>query len=153
MIIDGGTKRELLMYCHQYVSERIDRFSNAIGSAQIDANKETKSSAGDKHETGRAMAQLETENNSKHLAEAHKLKATLGQIDPDKKCASIELGALVKTDKGNYFISISAGKVEFQGEDVYMVSVASPIGQHFLGKKGGESVSINGQSHKIQEVV
>jgi transcription elongation GreA/GreB family factor len=152
MTIDDGTKRELLMYCHQYVSERIDRFSNAIASAQADANSETKSSAGDKHETGRAMAQLETENNSKHLAEAHKLKATLGQIDPDKKCTCIELGALVKTDKGNYFISVSAGRKEVHGEHVYMVSVASPIGQHFLGKKVGDGVHINGQNYPIQEI-
>ena len=152
MIIDGGTKRELLMYCHQYVSERIDRFSNAIASAQTDANKETKSSAGDKHETSRAMAQLETENNSKHLNEAHKLKATLGQIDPDKKCEYIELGALVRTDKGNYFISVSAGSVDILGELVYFVSVASPIGQHFLGKKVGDGININGQNYTIQEI-
>ncbi len=130
----------------------MSRFAVAISAAQSDANKETKSSAGDKHETGRAMAQLETENNSKHLTEAKKLNAVLSQIDPGKKNTSIELGAFVKTNLGNYFIAISAGKTHLFGDEVYLISPASPIGQHFLGKKEGDTVSFNQQTIAIQEV-
>ena len=146
------SKIDLLEYCKTYVAKRMSRFAVAISAAQSDANKETKSSAGDKHETGRAMAQLETENNSKHLTEAKKLNAVLSQIDPGKKNTSIELGAFVKTNLGNYFIAISAGKTHLFGDEVYLISPASPIGQHFLGKKEGDTVSFNQQSIAIQEV-
>ena len=147
-----ASKNDLLEYCKGYVSNRMSRFAGAISAAQSDANKETKSSAGDKHETGRAMAQLETENNSKHLAEAKKLNAVLSQIDPEKKITSIELGAFVKTNLGNYFIAISAGKTHLFGDEVFLISPASPIGQHFLGKKEGDTVSFNQQTIAIQEV-
>ncbi|MDC3337454.1 GreA/GreB family elongation factor [Flavobacteriales bacterium] len=146
------SKIDLLEYCKTYVAKRMSRFAVAISTAQSDANKETKSSAGDKHETGRAMAQLETENNSKHLTEAKKLNAVLSQIDPGKKNTSIELGAFVKTNLGNYFIAISAGKTHLFGDEVYLISPASPIGQHFLGKKEGDTVSFNQQTIAIQEV-
>ncbi|MDA8715077.1 GreA/GreB family elongation factor [Flavobacteriales bacterium] len=146
------SKIDLLEYCKTYVAKRMSRFAVAISAAQSDANKETKSSAGDKHETGRAMAQLETENNSKHLTEAKKLNAVLSQIDPGKKNTSIELGAFVKTNLGNYFIAISAGKTHLFGDEVYLISPASPIGQHFLGKKEGDTVSFNQQTIAIQEV-
>ena len=63
-----------------YVHERIAATQEAIYTAQLSANEETKSSAGDKYETGRAMAQLEIEKNTAQLAEALKLKQMLKQI-------------------------------------------------------------------------
>lgn len=146
------SKSELLQYCIAYVANRMNRFASAISAAQFDANNETKSSAGDKHETSRAMAQLETENNAKHLAEAKKLNAVLSQIDPERECGLIELGALIKTNIGYYFLAISAGKASFSGSDVYLISPASPIGQQFLGKKQHDSISLNQQIITIQEI-
>ena len=143
------TKTELLRFCSLYADERIARFSGAISEAQSGANSETKSSAGDKHETGRAMAQLETENNSLHLAEAKKLKAVLNLIVPDQTLVVGSLGAVVKTDKGNFFIAISAGKATIEGEDYFVVSAATPVGQSFLGKKVGEVGTVNGRVFTI----
>ncbi|MBL4706690.1 MAG: 3-oxoacyl-ACP synthase [Flavobacteriales bacterium] len=145
-------KSELLKYCNHYVSERIGRFSGAISEAQSGANNETKSSAGDKHETGRAMAQLETENNSLHLAEAKKLKAVLNQINENQSLVVVSLGAVVRTDKGNFFIAISAGKTKVNDEDYFVVSAATPVGQAFLGKKVGEVGTVNGREFIIQDV-
>lgn len=85
--------------------------SKAIEHAQLAANEETKSSAGDKYETGRAMMQLEIEKQSVQLAEAMKLKHVLSQINPEKTTETIQSGSLVFTDQGNFYISISAGKL------------------------------------------
>ena len=49
----------------------------------------------------------ETENNSKHLIQAQKLKIALGQINPGVSSNQAEPGALVVTDNGNFFIAIS----------------------------------------------
>jgi hypothetical protein len=54
------------------VHQRIASAEEAIRMAQESANQEGKSSAGDKYETGRAMAQLEIEKASGQLAEANK---------------------------------------------------------------------------------
>ena len=113
---------------------------------------ETKSSAGDKHETGRAMAQLETENNSKHLIQAQKLKIALGQINPGVSSNQAEPGALVVTDNGNFFIAISAGKIDVQGNTIHLISLASPLGQILSGKRANESFRINGKTYKIHQI-
>ncbi|MFT7613124.1 MAG: transcription elongation GreA/GreB family factor [Parvicellaceae bacterium] len=146
-------KKTLFEYCEAYVSERVSRFSNAISDAQSGANNETKSSAGDKHETGRAMAQLETENNSLHLSEAKKLKSVLRQIDPNQALVVISLGAVVKTDKGNFYIAISAGKTKIGNIDYFIVSAATPVGQAFVGKKAGDIGVVNGKSYEVLEVL
>ena len=152
MIFDKELKSEIFLYCQQYVADRIDRFSSAIESAQNDANNETKSSSGDKHETGRAMAQLETENNSKHLIQAQKLKIALGQINPGVSSNQAEPGALVVTDNGNFFIAISAGKIDVQGNTIHLISLASPLGQILSGKRENESFQINGKTFKIHQI-
>lgn len=49
--------------------------------AQEAANSESKSSAGDKYETGRAMAQLERDRHAQLLAEAQKVERELTQLN------------------------------------------------------------------------
>jgi len=58
-----------------YIDQRIDAAKKAIGEAQASANEETKSSAGDKYETGRAMMQLAIEQNSTQLAKKYFLRS------------------------------------------------------------------------------
>lgn len=145
-------KQQLLQYCQQYTDDRIKRFSSAISEAQSGANNETKSSAGDKHETGRAMAQLETENNARHLAEAKKLRAILSQITPEKKLEAAGLGAVVQTTGGNFFIAISAGKAMIDDQEWFLVSAATPIARSLLGKVVGETIVVRNQHHTITAI-
>jgi hypothetical protein len=67
-------KIKLYQYCVEFIDKRIAGAREAIQIAQDSANEETKSSAGDKYETGRAMAQLEIEKNTTQLEEALKQK-------------------------------------------------------------------------------
>jgi len=101
-----SVKIKLYERCLAFVEQRIASSQKAIEHAQQAANEETKSSAGDKYETGRAMMQLEIEKQSVQLGEAMKLKQTLTQINPEKTTDSIQSGSLVYTDQGN-FISLS----------------------------------------------
>ena len=61
-------KKALLEFCWNYVNERSERLKKQSGELQESLGSETKSSAGDKHETGRAMVQLEQE--SRHCVKA-----------------------------------------------------------------------------------
>lgn len=145
-------KQEAYAACLHYVEQRIRLFQEAIREAQHGANSETKSTAGDKHETGRAMAQLETEKNSAHLAEAMKLKAILGKINPEEQHDTIRLGSLVECSNGWFYMAIGAGKLQLKNNVVFAVSLASPIGQQLLGKKAGEDFRLNGQSFEVKKV-
>ncbi len=144
-------KTLLLAHCQQYVSQRLDTVTSALEAIRQAINEETKSSVGDKHETGRAMLQLEQEKLSVQLAEAQQLEQVLGRIQLEGLPTTIGEGSLVLTGQGNYFIAISAGKVELEGRLYYLVSLASPIGAALAGRKAGDEVSFRGQSIHILE--
>ena len=55
-------KDELYKKCVQIIENQILLAQQGIENAQQAANEETKSSAGDKYETTRAMMQIEIEN-------------------------------------------------------------------------------------------
>ena len=102
-------KKKLYELCLAFVDQRLGHIEQANATAKESANDETKSSAGDKHETGRAMAQLEQEKNAQQLNEALALREQLNKIDPLQRSSSIQPGSFVKTNLGNFYISISAG--------------------------------------------
>jgi transcription elongation GreA/GreB family factor len=145
-------KKSLFDYCEAYVTSRIGRIKEEIKKAQASANEETKSSAGDKYETGRAMAQLEIEKNTKQLNEAEKLSAMLQNIVTDRISDVIIPGSLVSTSKGLFYISISIGLVKISDADYFIIAPDSPIGKMFLGKKAGDVVSWNNNEYLIREI-
>ena len=145
-------KDSLYAYCMNYVQERITRTQEEISKVQSSANEETKSSAGDKYETGRAMAQLEIERNTTQLSEAKKLQATMQSLNATRASDVVIPGSLVTTSKGMFYIAISMGIVEFDRQKYFVVSVDSPIGKLLMGKKAGDIVTWNNQPYAIQSV-
>ena len=145
-------KQRLYDYCCQLAENRISSIQGAIEDAQGSANNETKSTAGDKHDTARAMMQLEVEQKSKQLAEAKKLKMALAQFSPDSGSQEVMLGSLVKTSVGMYYISISIGKIEVEGQLFFAISPISPIASSMLGLKVGDSFTFNGKQQTIKEL-
>ena len=67
-------KQQLYQYCWTFIEDRFKTIQNNIEELQKALNSETKSSAGDKHETGRAMLQLDREKLGLQLAEINKIK-------------------------------------------------------------------------------
>ncbi len=145
-------KQHLHAHCHVYVEERINTATRAIHAAQAAANEESKSSAGDKYETGRAMAQLEIEKHSTQLAEAQKLKKTLERIGTAQSSGSIQAGSLVITNQGNFYIAIAATPIDIEGKSYFSISSFSPIAQRVLGLRTGDQFIFNGKDFMIGEV-
>ncbi len=122
----------------------------SIADVQFSANQETKSSAGDKYETGRAMAQLEIQKLTKQLADKENMLRILSMIDPGKVSKKVELGCLVQTDSACYFISVSLGKVALDGTEWFCISPASPIGLRLMGLKNLAHFEWNGLQTQIR---
>ena len=145
-------KEQAYKFCEEYISSRLQRIKNNIQEIQISLASETKSSAGDKHETGRAMLQLEREKLGQQLKEAEKTKAILEKVFIKKKNDVISVGSLFITDKYCYYIAISAGLVELDQQKVFCVSAQTPIAKQALGKSVGDSFIINGVEQRIASV-
>ena len=146
-------KTELYSLCLKHIEQRISNAQEAIDVAKESANDDSKSSAGDKHETGRAMAQLEQEKSGQQLKEAEELKNVLEKIDMSRNSDSIQLGSLVLTDKGNFFVSIPVGKLIIEKEPYHAISIGSPIGTKIKNLKKNDTFDMNSIVYKILEVL
>jgi len=145
-------KEKLYSECISLATNKVEKIQKAIKEAQDAANNETKSSAGDKHETGRAMAQLETEKLMVQLSEALKLDQVLNKINPKEKHQLVGLGSLVYTNNGTFFISVSLGQIKIGEAVFFAISPVSPIGKLLLTKKEKEAFSFNGKSYVISNI-
>ena len=146
-------KQQLFNKCLDAIDSRFQTIQNTISEIQESLTSETKSSAGDKHETGRAMLQLEREKAGNQLAEINKIKVALSKIDVLKSLQTIGLGAVVFTTQVNYYIAISAGEFMVNNEKFYAISPNTPIGQLLMGKTTGDTVSFRTQNFKVESVL
>lgn len=135
------------------MNNRLQTIQNTILEIQNSLTSETKSSAGDKHETGRAMLQLEREKTGNQLAEIEKTKQVLSKINIESTSNNIGLGSVVFTTQSNYFIAISAGEKQVKNQKFYAISANTPISQLLLGKSVGDEIEFRNSTFKIVEVL
>ena len=143
---------EVHALCLAEAEERISRAQEAMKAIQLASGQETKSSAGDKYETGRAMMQLEQEKNARQLMEAMKLKKALDQLNPARECKEVTPGALIFTNNGNYYLSAGIGKLVLNGTEYMAISAVSPLGQQLKGLPAGQEAKVNGRTFKIEKL-
>ena len=135
------------------VKTRISQLSILLSDA-LDANSnETKSSAGDKHETGRAMAHLEQEKIAGQLSETNKLAEILHRIDSTQKHTKIQLGSLVDTTIGVFYISVGIGAIQIENTTIFCMTAAAPLGKELLGKTTGDEIEWQGKKIVIVTIM
>ena len=78
-------KQKLHAHCLQFLTDRIAAIDKIMEECQRAANSESKTTAGDKHETNRAMMQLDRENHAVQRVSALNGLATLRTIDLNKE--------------------------------------------------------------------
>jgi transcription elongation GreA/GreB family factor len=149
----NNPKVVLYKFCEAFVNKRISGIQGNIRDVRESLDSEDKNTAGDKHETGRAMLQLELENLGQQLAEAEKMEDVLDKVNIKSVHQTIGLGNLVETSKSNYFLAVSAGLYKEGDRAVYCISIKTPIGQLLLGKSVGDTVIFNGESIRITAVI
>jgi transcription elongation GreA/GreB family factor len=142
-------KNKLIEILEELLNQKVSLLKNELIHVQASANEETKSSAGDKYETGRAMAQLEIERLTKSMADQVSLQKQLQKAKNNEFGTVVNTGSLVTTTAGVYYIAISAGVISVEGHKFMCISAESPIGKLLIGKSVGQSIEWNKQSMKI----
>ena len=145
-------KEQLYQQCLDHVNERLQTITQTIESNQKALTSETKSSAGDKRETGRAMLQLEMEKAGQQLQSIQQMKDTLARIDLSKNSEVVVLGSVIETDLGIYFLSVSVGQIQVEKKIYFAISTSSPIGKLLLGKREGEELVWSGRKIQINKI-
>lgn len=142
-------KEKLLAYTILAVEARMQASWTAMQAAQASANEEGKSSAGDKYETARAMGQLDREMHGKQYARAQQERALLGRINLKDQFSKVNFGALVEASSGWFFVAVSVGSVQVDGQNVVVISPQAPIGQLLVGKSVNDTFAFGGKTERI----
>lgn len=147
-------KETLYQLCLDFIEQRIQTAETALAQAREASNDDTKSSAGDKYETSREMMQQDIDRNKRLLIDAQDNLKVLKAVEVRNAGKGIvHHGSLVYTNRGTFYISISAGQLQADGLTVFAVSPASPIGKLLLEKRKGDAFDFNGNSYLIEQVV
>lgn len=147
-----GLKAQLVEHCGRQIDDRYKKIRHTIAGIEESLFEESKCSVGDKHETGRAMLQIDRENAGRQLHEVEKVAHLLNKIDINATSDYARLGSLVYTDKFIYFISISVGTVSVEDTDYLCVALNSPVGLLISGKRKGDKFILNGIEYEIKNM-
>lgn len=151
-------KVALYNHCESFLRQKANNYLAQDQSLLKALESEAKSSAGDKHETARAMIQLEREKLAQLRQLNEQQRNTLAVLKSKKPFVVIALGALVNTTLGFYYLGVPANTFFYQDPQstavtpIYCISPQSPIGQLLLGKKEGDQVVFRDKKIKILTV-
>jgi len=145
-------KQALWAKCLEFAEEMLSNATQAVDRAEEAAKGEDKSTAGDKHDVTREMMQAEKVKAQIQQDKALKLVRAIKTVKPDVARSKVQTGSLVYTNHGSFYISISAGKMEHQGQKYVAMALAAPLAKHLEGSQKGDSVRFNGKAFSILEV-
>lgn len=145
-------KEQIINRVLSIVEEKQEEAVKAIQQVKESRDNESKSSVGDKYETGRSMLMFELEKHTAQLQKAQLQKHELTQINLRKKTDRVEFGSLVFTNHGTYFLALALGKTEFEGENYFCISPVSPFGKLIQNKKVGDKFTFQGNEIILLEI-
>jgi transcription elongation GreA/GreB family factor len=145
-------KQKIYDHYLQVIHDKVAMLQKVLADLKESGANETKSTAGDKHETALAMLQIEQANTRAQLQEVLNQQAALEKIDPAISAAMVVNGSLIKTNKGYLFMSTALGKAVIGNIAVIALSPASPLGQKLMGLKTGNTVLINEMEYLIEGI-
>ncbi|AWL09389.1 hypothetical protein HME7025_01533 [Aquirufa nivalisilvae] len=134
------------------LEQNIQEAQLAYVQAKESRDSDTKSSAGDKYETGREMMQREMDKCSALIDQNRHSMQIIQHVPIHRTYESIDKGALIVTDRGSYYMLVGLGKISLEQKDYFAISPESPIGSLFLGKKVGEYILLREQKITIQGI-
>lgn len=134
------------------INDRVQLLLQVLADLKESGANETKSTAGDKHETALAMLQIEQANVRGQLKEALQQKAVLEKINPVLSPPVIVNGSLVKTNRGYLFLSVAMGKAIVEGIAVTALSQQSPLGKQLMQLSKGQTATVNNNHYVIESI-
>lgn len=145
-------KQQIIAACNTHLSQKITSLQSMLNDVEESTNSETKSTAGDKHETGRAMMQLEREKLGQQLLDAETQLSDFQKIDFNKTFPSASQGCLLQTNKGWFFIATAIGRITVKEQTVFVISPASPLGKCFNELPSKCSITFNQINYTIENI-
>jgi transcription elongation GreA/GreB family factor len=143
-----STKSQIQANLRSILENTLEEARREYVLAKESRDSDTKSSAGDKFETGREMMQREMDKLSALIDNTLNSIAKLDRLVDLPASAIISEGSLVETDQDTYFISIGYGKLD----SIFAISIESPLGLELKGKRVGDRIEMRGRNITIKQI-
>jgi hypothetical protein len=150
--MQSGNKHYLLRHIQQTLEDKLAAFQADAMDLKSSLENESKSSAGDKHNTSRAMIHIEQEKLGEQIGQTQQQLQKIQQIMNSNTSELIGFGSFVKTDAANFILGLSLGRIKIDEQLIFGISMESPIGQQLLNKKQGDLFSFMQKEVEIKEV-
>lgn len=145
-------KQKIYSHYLQIAKYKVKQLQQVLTDLKETGSNETKSTAGDKHETALAMLQIEQGQKRDQLKEAQTQLAAMEKINPSITTVSIVMGSLIKTNQGYLLMSTALGKTVIDGISITALSPQSPLGKQLMGLKTGDTATIHQYQYLIETI-
>lgn len=143
-------KTQLITAINFQLNEKLNELSIYSDDLMNSLQREEKSTAGDKHDTGRAMIHLEQEKLQNQLKETKTQIQRIKSLEQNKNnTKTIDYGSFVKTTGPFFLIGIGLGKITSNKRTVFCIGIETPIGKQLKGLKKDDCFDFIGKTEKI----
>ena len=122
---------------------KLSYLNTSLKQAIDSRNSDTKSSAGDKFETSREMAQIEIQKIETEISKTQQFITDLAS----------KASQLIITDKGAFLISIPFGKVMVNTTEVFCISNSAPITKQLVNTEISANFEYRGVTYNILDII
>ena len=133
------TKSGVIAELDKHLQTKLSYLTTNLHQVIESRNSDTKSSAGDKFETSREMAQIEI----------HKIEIEILKTQQFISELFSKVTQFIITDKGAFLISIPFGKIILNDEKIFCISKNAPITKHLINTKKNNSFFYNDIKYNI----
>jgi hypothetical protein len=136
------TKSAVIDELDSQLLRKLSYLNTSLNQAIDSRNSDTKSSAGDKFETSREMAQIEI----------HKIETEISKTQQFFTDLASKASQLIITDKGAFLISIPFGKVMVNTTEVFCISNSAPITKQLVNTEISANFEYRGVTYNILDI-
>ncbi|MBQ9470131.1 MAG: hypothetical protein IJU72_04160 [Bacteroidales bacterium] len=143
-------KHKLIAACQQRLAEQLSNAKQMMDDAQQQSNDYGQNK--DRYDPFRTKLMRQRDMHAKQYQSLLEQQNLLEQLSPTAKHTSVEFGSLVRTNRGLFFVATAIGRVEYEGQSVFTISMSAPIYGAMDGRVAGDSFEFNGIKHTIDSI-
>ena len=133
------TKSVVIAELDKQLLSKLSYLNTSLKQTIESRNSDIKSSAGDKFETSREMAQIEIKKIENEILKTQQFITDLFS----------KVTQLIISDKGVFLISIPFGTLILKDEKIFCISKNAPITKHLINTKKNNSFLYNNMKYNI----
>lgn len=147
------SRQEVIEALEASMDAGLRRVRGAFEELQGSLEGESKSTAGDKHETGRAMVQMEMEQAAGRLSRVEGMIRQWHALEPARGRQEVRPGAVVTTDQGGFVMGVAWGTFDVPKAEAWRaISADAPLAQAMRAASPGSTVEFRGRIWQIISV-